>query len=79
MQALTRALCLLTHALRRPHPHGFAPACAHLGSLCVEPGVQDLLSGSRDCVVSDLDLPQVGQGELHLPQCLTDSLDGIRF
>lgn len=29
------------------HRHGPAPACAHLGSLCVEPGVQDMLSGSR--------------------------------
>lgn len=28
-------------------PHGLAPACAHLGSLCVELSMQDMLSGSR--------------------------------
>lgn len=28
-------------------PHGPAPVCAHLGSLSVELGVQDMPSGSR--------------------------------
>lgn len=28
-------------------PHGPAPVCAHLGSLCVELGVQDMPGGSR--------------------------------
>lgn len=59
-------------------PHGPAPAWAHLGSLCVEWGCKTCQVGAG-AMASVLDLPQVGQGELRLPQCLADSHDGVRF